>query len=52
MQTFIDSKLWDEALVFKGEVYFKQGVKAPNFHVKINTELNIKGDKLKTYYND
>ena len=52
LQTFIDSKLWDEALVFKGEVYFKEGVKAPNFHAKISTELNIKGDKLKTYYND
>ncbi|MEZ7498850.1 bifunctional diaminohydroxyphosphoribosylaminopyrimidine deaminase/5-amino-6-(5-phosphoribosylamino)uracil reductase RibD [Flavobacterium sp. Arc3] len=29
LQTFIDANLWDEARVFKGNLFFKEGTKAP-----------------------
>ena len=29
LQTFIDANLWDEARVFKGNILFKEGTKAP-----------------------
>jgi diaminohydroxyphosphoribosylaminopyrimidine deaminase/5-amino-6-(5-phosphoribosylamino)uracil reductase len=32
LQTFIDEKLWDEALIFKGNVTFGNGIAAPKFH--------------------
>ena len=29
LQRFIDENLWDEALVFTGDMLFEEGVKAP-----------------------
>ena len=52
LQTFIDENLWDEARVFKSEVNFNEGVKAPKLDSIHNKEENIKGDILKTYRND
>lgn len=52
LQTFIDENLWDEALVFVGNSIFENGTKAPKFSSKITSEINIKGDLLKHYYND
>ena len=52
IQTFIDANLWDEARVFVGNIYFKQGIKAPVFSGKLISERSIKEDVLKKYLND
>lgn len=52
LQTFIDSNLWDEARVFTGDVYFTEGVKAPNFNATLFSEENIQNDILRIYRND
>jgi len=52
LQTFIDANLWDEARVFVGDIYFKQGIKAPVFSGKLISERSIKEDVLKKYLND
>ena len=52
LQTFIDANLWDEARVFEGDIYFKQGIKAPVFSGKLILERFIKEDVLKKYIND
>ena len=52
LQTFIDANLWDEARVFVGDIYFKQGIKAPVFSGKLISEQFIKEDVLKKYIND
>ncbi len=50
LQSFIDNNLWDEARVFKGNIQFSSGLKAPilngNFEIK-----NIKDDQLKLFFN-
>lgn len=51
LQTFIDENLWDEALVFVGNVAFEKGIKAPVLN-KNYSEKNITNDILKTYRND
>jgi len=52
LQTFIDANLWDEARVFVGDIYFKQGIKVPVFSGKLILERFIKEDVLKKYIND
>jgi len=52
LQTFIDDNLWDEARVFVGDIFFKQGIKAPVFSGKLIMERFIKEDVLKKYIND
>ena len=52
LQTFIDENLWDEARVFSGEIKFDKGVNAPKFDKIHTNEEDIKGDVLKTYFND
>lgn len=53
LQTFIDENLWDEARVFtSNQVFFKVGVKAPDFSGKLISEETIVNDVLKTYVND
>lgn len=52
LQTFIDTNLWDEANVFIGNSFFKNGIKAPVLKAKITSEIKIKNDVLKTYLND
>lgn len=52
LQSFIDSNLWDEANVFIGDIAFKDGIKAPVFERKCDSEEKIGEDILKRYKND
>ncbi|RXG23968.1 diaminohydroxyphosphoribosylaminopyrimidine deaminase [Leeuwenhoekiella polynyae] len=50
LQSFIDEKLWDEARVFKGNLIFKSGIKAPVLTAIQNSEsTTINGDTLTHY---
>ncbi len=51
LQAFIDSGLWDEARVFIGDVYFKEGLAAPSISGKEGRQNLIKKDLLKVIYN-
>lgn len=51
LQTFIDEKLWDEALIFRGNVTFGNGIVAPKFHGSQFSEEKIKGDTLQQFKN-
>jgi len=51
LQTFIDEKLWDEALVFVGNTSFVKGVKSPTITKEFKEEF-IESDVLKRYTND
>ena len=52
LQLFIDAGFWDEARVFKGELEFKDGIKAPNFSGQKFSETHIENDILRIYIND
>ena len=52
LQTFIDENLWDEARVFKGNISFKTGIKAPELIGNLISESQIKNDLLKIYAKD
>ncbi len=52
LETFINANLWDEARVFTGNINFKEGIKAPTFLGKLNSEQSIEQDTLKIYLND
>ncbi len=49
LQTFIDENLWDEARVFKGNIEFKNGVKAPKLNGELISEERILDDVLKVF---
>ena len=49
LQTFIDANLWDEVRVFKGEISFKEGIKAPEFSGNLIREYTILKDRLLLY---
>ena len=51
LQTFIDAKLWDEAIVFVGNTSFVKGVKSPIITKEFKEEF-IESDVLKRYTND
>ena len=51
LQTFIDEKLWDEAIVFVGNTSFVKGVKSPIITKEFKEEF-IESDILKRYTND
>ena len=52
LQSFIDSKLWDEAKVFTTNKELNNGIKSPNLKGEIALETVIQGDKLKIIRND
>ncbi len=52
LQTFIDEKIWDEARVFKGTVFFENGIKAPVMNHKFKLKTKIIDDELLIYKND
>jgi diaminohydroxyphosphoribosylaminopyrimidine deaminase/5-amino-6-(5-phosphoribosylamino)uracil reductase len=52
IQTFINENLWDEARVFIGSVYFKNGIEAPNIAGRLVNKKNIVDDILKIYENN
>jgi len=51
LQGFLDANVWDEARVFKSEVLFGQGTKAPDFRTELFKTQDILSDKL-NYYNN
>ena len=51
IQTFIDEELWDEALIFKGNVNFGNGITAPEFQGSQFSEEKIKEDTLQLFKN-
>jgi len=51
LQTFIDSNLWDEAFVTKGEISFNSGLKAPIIKKNGEKEFDIKNDRITLYKN-
>lgn len=52
LQTFIDTNLWDEALIFVGKASFGTGLKAPEFSGRLIHTQQIETDTLNTYSND
>jgi len=52
LQTFIDENLWDEAMVFIGDINLEEGTKAPEIHAKLCSQKKIKTDILNIYKND
>ena len=51
LQSFINKNLWDEAFVFRGEVVFKEGLKAPKLKGKLIEIRPIIKDALCVYKN-
>ena len=51
LSSFIIADLWDEARVFVGNKYFKEGVKAPEFHFKPIQEIQLDDTTLHHYRN-
>lgn len=49
LQTFIDAKLWDEALVYSGPQTFTSGVTAPKISGEIIDTSTLKNDILTQY---
>jgi|SRR5690625_642474 len=49
LQAFIDANLWDEARVFTGSSYFKDGIKAPYFPHPANARISVNQDLLQVY---
>jgi diaminohydroxyphosphoribosylaminopyrimidine deaminase/5-amino-6-(5-phosphoribosylamino)uracil reductase len=52
LQSFIDANLWDEARVFKGDISFNQGVKAPKIKIKNSIKNQILTDELLIFHYD
>ena len=51
IQSFIDSKLWDEAIVITGSIHYQTGTKAPKILGKVTNEFSNYEDKILTYLN-
>ncbi|GIZ08752.1 bifunctional diaminohydroxyphosphoribosylaminopyrimidine deaminase/5-amino-6-(5-phosphoribosylamino)uracil reductase RibD [Flavobacterium sp. UMI-01] len=51
LQSFIDTNLWDEALVFKGAAFFNNGTKAPTISQSYFSKKQLRQDELKRYTN-
>ena len=51
LQTFIDSNLWDEAVVFKGSSRFGKGLAAPKFIGEFISETLFKKDTMQHFKN-
>jgi diaminohydroxyphosphoribosylaminopyrimidine deaminase/5-amino-6-(5-phosphoribosylamino)uracil reductase len=52
LQHFIDENLWDEIRVFKGNIVFDEGLKAPVFEAKPKFKKNSAEDELLIYTNE
>jgi diaminohydroxyphosphoribosylaminopyrimidine deaminase/5-amino-6-(5-phosphoribosylamino)uracil reductase len=50
LQSFVDSKLWDEARVFVGDKTFGRGVEAPRLNSVVPTPTKIGSDQLFSYF--
>ena len=51
LQSFIDAKLWDEALVIQGKKCLVSGTKAPILNTQSTEKIDFFGDQILTYYN-
>jgi len=51
LNAFIFEDLWDEARVFKGEMTFSQGVRAPELPVSPSETIPFDGSELNIHYN-
>ena len=51
LQTFINANLWDEARVFKSDMFFGEGLKAPKISTILLEKRQIQTDKILTYLN-
>jgi len=51
LDSFINLNLWDEARVFKTQVEFNEGTKAPDFNYNISEIKHVVDDELYVYYN-
>ena len=51
LNTFIQSGKWDEARVFKGNMYFKDGIPAPVINKIPDNQSNLGDSVLDIYYN-
>ena len=51
LQTFIDENLWDEARVFKGQLFIENGTKAPVLSSKWTERQFILEDELLIFRN-
>ena len=51
IQSFIDAHLWDEAMVFTGQIKFQDGTQAPKFNGNSIQRFNIKDDQLNIFRN-
>lgn len=52
LKLFIDSGFWDEARVFIGESFFKEGIAAPKITGQFISKQQILNDTLKIYANN
>ncbi len=52
IQTFIDQDLWDEARVLTGDIYFSNGLKAPEINQLPSYESSFGSDLITIYKND
>ncbi|WP_324719640.1 bifunctional diaminohydroxyphosphoribosylaminopyrimidine deaminase/5-amino-6-(5-phosphoribosylamino)uracil reductase RibD [Salinimicrobium sp. HB62] len=52
LQTFIAAEMWDEARIFTGRPYFKEGTKAPDLQGRPISETKTGDDDLKIFLND
>ncbi len=52
LQAFIDTNFWDEARIFKGNITFANGIKAPSITGKQIAEKRILEDNLRILKND
>ena len=46
LQTFINENIWDEARIFKGNIFIKEGIKSPVFEGNLESKTNILNDQL------
>ena len=51
LQHFIDENLWDEIRVFKGNIEFKDGIKAPSHALRYHYKKRIANDELVLFKN-
>ena len=52
LSSFIQENLWDEARIFTGNKYFKEGVKAPEFNQIPAEEIWLEDTLLSIYYRE
>lgn len=52
LEHFISGDLWDEARIFTGRVYFRNGVRAPSIHGRSYSTFSFGGSSMEVILND